>query len=151
MVYFPSQACLLNNSIQQALAKPNLILKAVLCSRKDRKIKINKIPFLLSRNFLSQQEETRYSYGSLIPQRGQWQPVGHTKTTVTMHETSCGYCNTKIQFYLLEKRVKIFQILINEESEDRVSEQCLIKRLRHARHLSLPPEIDSPLNNSDVR
>lgn len=41
-VYFPSQACLLNNSIQQALVKPYLILRTVLGTGRDRKIKINK-------------------------------------------------------------------------------------------------------------
>lgn len=75
--YFPSRDFLLKNSIQRALAKPNLVLEAILHTGKGRKLKINQPPLLLSGNFLSWQEPAT----PLLPRGGNRSGLEH-KTTV---------------------------------------------------------------------
>lgn len=113
-VYFPSQACLLNNSIHRALAKPNLILRAILQNGKDRRIKINKPPILLSRNFLSWQEEA----GPLLSRGGDGSWAETHKLSQGM-KSAVGTVN-KTQRYSLWKRVKISQVFIKEEAKTEI-------------------------------
>ena len=95
-VYFPSQACLLRNSIQRALAKPRLILEAILRTAKGRKIKINQPPLLLSWNFLSWQEPAAL----LLPRGGNRSWADH-KTTVTVQKAAAGTVKATTRLYSL--------------------------------------------------
>lgn len=97
-VYFPSQACLLNNSIQQALVKPYLILRTVLGTGRDRKIKINKdsIPVLRELPVLAKRE--LHTHTEPTPQEGQLYPAFRiTKQLSKVHGI---HWKDKIQFHL---------------------------------------------------
>lgn len=80
-VYFPLEACLLNNSIQQALLKPNLILWVLQGTGGDGKINRNKILFLLSGNFLSCQGGSQTAIQSPTPQEKKMVRIRKAKPT----------------------------------------------------------------------
>lgn len=66
-VYFPLQDCLLNNSIQQALLKPHLILRTVPGAGRKRKIKINKELLVSAKRELDTVQNSTPQGGQLYP------------------------------------------------------------------------------------
>lgn len=112
-VYFPLEACLLNNSIQQALLKPNLILWVLQGTGGDGKINRNKILFLLSGNFLSCQGGSQTAIQSPTPQEKKMVRIRKAKPTCPRVPGSAyGILTTETQVCLLCDRVKNIPVLL---------------------------------------